>query len=327
MGLPPKESKTFEEKYQSASNGFYPSTVTIGEGDSVSFVPLGFHNVHLPKQGGKPIPALVPTGTASGVVDAAGKPFWFNGQPTLGFNPPLLKSGFGKRFTYTGAKAVQSGLPLAPKPKPMRVKFGKAGTFTYYCDLHTGMKGKVKVVPAGAPVPTAKADAAAVKRQIAADTKRVKAIGNLDVPDNTVQLGAADKDVEFFGIVPAKLTVPVGTTVEFRMGRGSREPHTATFGPGNPLREPTSYLGVLASAFEKPGAIDGRSTYPSDPPPAGVATLTPALHGNGFWNSGVLDAEAPTPPPVSAKVTFGQAGTYPYYCLIHPFMAAEVIVQ
>ena len=41
-----------------------------------------------------------------GCPDAAGAPFWFNGQPGVGFNPVLLKSAFGKSRSYTGAKAV-----------------------------------------------------------------------------------------------------------------------------------------------------------------------------------------------------------------------------
>jgi plastocyanin len=51
------------------------------------------------------------------------------------------------------------------------------------------------------------------------------------------------------------------------------------------------------------------------------------LHGNGFWNSGVLDGSSATPLPNSSKVTFGAPGTYNFYCLIHPFMKGSVVVQ
>ena len=35
----------------------------------------------------------------------------------------------------------------------MTVKFTKAGTYTYFCDIHPGMKGKVKVVSKNAQRP------------------------------------------------------------------------------------------------------------------------------------------------------------------------------
>ena len=51
------------------------------------------------------------------------------------------------------------------------------------------------------------------------------------------------------------------------------------------------------------------------------------MHGNGFWNSGVLDADSATPLPESSSVKFDTPGTYKYYCLIHPFMVGTVTVQ
>ena len=38
-------------------------------------------------------------------------------------------------------------------------------------------------------------------------------------------------------------------TITFSMSAKSFEDHTATFGPGNPETEPTSYLGDLAKHF------------------------------------------------------------------------------
>jgi plastocyanin len=72
--------------------------------------------------------------------------------------------------------------------------------------------------------------------------------------------------------------------------------------------------------------FDPRGVYPSEQPPT-AAALTPALHGNGFWNTGVMDTVAGTPLPGSNSVTFGAPGKYDFYCLIHPFMKATVTVQ
>ena len=58
----------------------------------------------------------------------------------------------------------------------MTVKFTKAGTYNVYCDLHPGMKASVKVAKKGAEVPTAKQDAAAVKKQADAAVKAAKGL-------------------------------------------------------------------------------------------------------------------------------------------------------
>jgi plastocyanin len=206
------------------------------------------------------------------------------------------------------------------------VKFAKTGSFTYYCDIHSGMKATVKVVAKSKSVPSAKADAKRVKDQVAKALAVAKAAPKTKPPAGTVDVGVAGKGgVEYFGMVPAKTTVPRGTTVTFRMSPGTYEDHTATIGPGNPDKEPASYLGAIAKSFE--GAVlDQKGVYPSEAPGT-TATLVPTLHGNGFWNSGVMDGSSATPLPASNKVTFGAPGTYDFYCLIHPFMKGTVVVQ
>ena len=263
------------------------------------------------------------------MVDAAGAPFWFNGQPTLGFTPALGPPGlYGKKVTYTGAKRVESGAPLAQKPKPFAVKFTKAGTFTYYCNIHSGMKGTVKVVSKSHSVPSAKADANTVKAQVSSALSTANALTKTKVAAGNVSVGASGpRGVESFAMYPATQTVPAGTTITFSMSAKSYEVHTATFGPGNPETEPTSYLGDLANHFANDPVFPSQAVYPSDPPPAGPAALTPTLHGNGFWNSGILDVDKATPLPPSNSVTFAAPGTYTFYCLVHPFMKGTVVVQ
>jgi plastocyanin len=327
MGTPPSAQKAFRPTNADV-NAFFPATTTIHVGDSVRFLAVGFHNLDLPKKGGKPTPlfAPVPGQVISGAVDAAGVPFWFNGLPNQQFNMPALAPvGFGKTFAYTGKKGVQSGLPLVNKPKPVTVRFAKSGSFTYYCDVHPGMKATVRVVAKSKHAPSAKAHAKAIADQAARAIKRSKNLAKATPPANTVDLGVAGKGgLEFFGMVPATKTVPVGTTLTFRMSPGTYEAHTATFGPGN-IEDPNSFIGKIAKSFEG-AAIDQSGVYPSQPPGV-IAGLTPTLHGNGFWNSGVLDQSSASPPPAANAVTFSTAGTYTYYCLIHPFMKGTVVVQ
>ena len=325
MGLPPANHKAFE-KLESDVNAFFPSTVRIRTGDTVAFTPSGFHTVELPAGSGKPLGLITPSGKkVAGITDAAGVPFWFNGLDELGFNPLLLKSGYGKSFVQ-GSKRLTSGLPLGDKLKPFNVRFPRAGLFRYYCNVHTGMKGNVRVVGKSKPAPSASAVASQVRTQVAAALKNAKGlVAATKPPANTISVGAeGSKGVTHFGFVPNKLTVPAGTTVAFTMPAKSTEVHTATAGPGDPIKEPKSYLGTIAAGFEKP-VFDARAMYPSEQPPA-IGLLSPALHGNGFWNSAVLDSVAASPLPAASAVTFAAPGAYDMYCMIHPFMKATITV-
>jgi plastocyanin len=160
---------------------------------------------------------------------------------------------------------------------------------------------------------------------IARDLKIGKGLAKKNVPAGVVDVGEAGSfGVEFYGFLPGNQTVKAGTTVKFQMTKGSYEAHTATTGPGDPDKDPNSYLGKLAASLEAP-VPDAAALYPSDAPGT-PASLTPQLHGNGFWNSGILDLAAGSPPPPDNSVRFDEPGTYEFYCLIHPFMHGTVTV-
>ena len=327
MGLPPSAGKSFE-RASSDVNDFFPHGVTIHVGDSVKFRPTGFHTIDFPARGAAPLPLVSPNGQkVAGANDAAGAPFWFNGQDQLGFTPALVKSAFGKRFTYTGSARIESGLPIAQRNKPIVIRFPKAGSFTYYCNVHPGMKGVVRVRAKSRRIPSARADAKALKAQVARDLKIAKRLSKTTPPAGVVDVGSAGPNgVEYFGFFPKSVTVPVGTTLRFQMSKGSREDHTATTGPGADVEQnPFGYLGKLASSFQAP-VFDPAAVYPSDAPGA-PAGLTPTAHGNGFWNSGVMDTSNASPLPPANSVKLAAAGTYQFVCLIHPFMRGTVIVR
>ena len=327
MGPPAATVKTLNQTYFSDANAFFPSSIAIHVGDSVKFSPVGFHNVHFLGRSGKATTPFVPTGkTIADATDEAGAPFWFNGQMEVGTNPKIFGPGkLGKTVVTNGTKEIQSGAPITDKPKPMVVRFTKAGLFRYVCDIHPGMKGAVRVVSKRKPVPSAAADARRVKAQGTKAIAVAKTFKNVPAAANTVNLGLAGPGgVSLFAFAPDALTVAVGTTVTFKMASGDLETHTATTGPGDPEKEPTSYLGKLAASLESP-STDQKAVYPSDLPPA-PADLTPTLHGNGFWNSGALDSN-PSPLPQQNQVTFAAAGTYTFYCMIHPFMKGTITAQ
>jgi plastocyanin len=328
MGLPIASQKTFQKTFSDV-NDFFPHGTTIHVGDSIKFVPTGFHTVDIPRKGGSPLALILPTGqTIAASNDAAGAAFWFNGQSNVSFNPALGPPGlFGKKAIVTGAKRVESGLPLAQKPKPFTVKFARTGTFTYYCDIHAGMKGTIKVVAKNGTVPSARQDKRDLNTQIASTLKTAKRLAHTVVQGNNVSVGASGAGgVEYYGFFPTTKTVPAGTTLTFRMSSKSFEDHTATTGPGDPENDPASYLGVIAASFQGV-AFDPRGVFPSEAP-GSIGALTPTLHGNGFWNSGVMDKSSATAAlPASNAVTFTAPGTYTFYCMIHPFMKGTVVVQ
>jgi plastocyanin len=327
MGTPPSAQKSLQAAGADV-NAFFPRVTTVHVGDRVRFEPVGFHTFDFPPRGGDPLPLISPTGQKlSGALDAAGTPFWFNGQDQVGFTPALGPPGlFGKTVRYTGSNRVESGLPLAENPPAVTVRFTKPGRYVYYCDVHPGMKGVVIVRPRARKVSSARADARRVARQVRRAKRVAAGLPTQTPPTGTVDVGnSGPGGVEFFGFLPQTQTVSPGTTLVFRMSPSSYDVHTATTGPGNPENEPDSYLGKLASTFEQP-VFDPAAVYPSDPP-SPTPTLTPTTHGNGFWNSGVLDTTSATPLPAQASVTFTAPGQYEFYCLIHPFMHGTVIVR
>jgi len=304
-------------------NAFVSQRVTINQGDSVKWVGLSsnFHTVDLPVKGGQDLPLFVPGKPVSGVNDAAGSPFWFNGLvPTLGPNPLLFAPSGGS--TYNGSHRVDSGLPVSPKsPNTLKITFTKPGVYRYFCDVHAGMVGTVVVRPKGKLVPTRKQDAAALTRQLTTDILAASKLTKIKQPANHVSLGLSTRQgVELFAMFPAKLSVKAGTVVTFSMSANSREVHTASFGP-------SGYLNTLAASVAGPSP-DQQALYPSSPPPAGPIQLSPTSHGNGFANTGALDRDSGTPSPSSGRIDFTAPGTYHFICLIHPlWMHGTIIVK
>jgi plastocyanin len=314
-------------------NQFFPSAIKVHAGDSVKFTVAGFHIVNFPKAGDAPPPLAVPDPAhpATNVLDAAGAPYWFNGQGTPVI-PAIVGLGSGSGKPYTGADAVGSGFPTGEKPKPFVVKFPKAGTYTYFCVLHTGMKGTVSVVGKAKPVPSVAADAARVKAQLAKGLTALKALDKAKAPADTVIAGP-DKPsgASLFRFTPATLATKVGTPVTLEMTAGTTEDHTFTFAKDVKAAgkaADATFIGPLpgtGTAGPPTLAFDPKWAYPSDAPGAPVA-IDGANHGDGLVNSGVLDGSPKTPFPQKLTVSFTKPGTYTYFCAIHTFMTGKITV-
>ena len=318
VGLPAAQAKQMPEG--SDANAFYPRTVTVKKGGKAAFKFRGFHNVTFPAKGEAP-PALVapdPAQPVTGAVDAAGAAFWFNGQPNI-FPVPESVAPQGSKVV-NGKKLHGSGLFLAEgAPPDYVVSFPKKGSFVYYCTVHPGMKGTVKVVGKRAKVPSKAKVKRAAAKQAKATVAKAEQLATAAPTGNVVQVGSDAGEVAFLAYFPKAKTVPAGTPVEFKFSDDSTEIHNVVFGPAD-------YVAALAEKFFGP-VVDAQSVYPSDPPGSPL-TVTPTSHGNGFANTGLLDADGASPFPASGTVTFSTPGTYAYICTVHgPFMSGSITVQ
>jgi plastocyanin len=301
---------------------FYPNQAVVHVGDKVKFSIVGFHTVVFPKKGASLPPLVVPDGPNAPTADPAGRPYWWSGvTPQLNFNPALAAPSGGK--AVTGAKTVNSGVPQGKRPS-FTFSFPKAGTYEVRCAVHPNMRGSVKVVPQAARLKTPSQVKATVRKEKAADAKTAASLAKTapaKAGPTDVIIGPGNARMDILGFFPSTRTVPVNSTVTFRMG-GREEIHTATFGP-QPFLE-----AVAKASFEGNSlAIGSEGAYPSDPPQAGPPPVTPTAHGNCFVNSGVLfDPGVVKGQASSFTFRFSTPGTYQFLCLIHTDMKGTIVV-
>jgi plastocyanin len=325
MGVPNRaEGKTIRTE-QGDVNDFFPHSVAINVGDSIRFRPLASspHSVDIPGSGQGPRRWFEAAGgKVSGVNDASGNPFWFNGEKNVFFTAALQTRHFGNAQTYDGSKRVESGRSEGSNGQAMSVKFTKTGIYNYFCDLHPGMSGTVAVRATKRRVASKATDAKRVTAQMKAALRTLRRLERTPVPVDTVNVGAAGPNgVEYYGFLPAEPFVQTGHTVTFRISSASRDAHTATTGPAD-------YVAPLAASFDGDSApFDPRGFYPSERGRT-VASFSPptAPHGNAFWNSGLLDNAANTSRPPSSRLRFTTQGEYDFICLLHPNMTVAVKV-
>jgi plastocyanin len=300
---------------------FYPRTITIAKGDHIRFKwTTGFGDViFVPK--GQAVPSIAaprPDKPIAGAKDAAGNDMWFNGRPNLSPNIPALSPQGGT--TIDGSKVVSSGFALDGLQKPWKVRFTKAGRYTLGSVFHPAKTLQVTVKQSRKGVPTAAQDKRALAKQVKASTKLAKTLAKFESPSgNVVRAGNDAKGIAQIAFFPARKTVKVGDTVTFEMSKRSIEMHNVHFGPKDYLDGfAQSFLGEVFQPF-----VLNRSDAP------GTATSYDGTnHGNGYFNTGILDTDAGSPFPSHDAVTFTKAGTYRFYCAVHGNeMTGEIVVQ
>jgi plastocyanin len=307
---------------QFSPNAFLRKTITVHVGDTVRWRFRGFHTVTVPARGKQPPAFAIPGAQkVSGVLDPAGQPFWFNGVlPTLAVNPQVAAPTKGT--SYTGSSFRNSGLPSGANAQ-YRLRFTRTGTVTYYCAVHPGMTGRVRVVSSRRRVPSEAQNARAATTELNALARQARRTAAQPArAPLTVDLGRAPRGQRFTinAFFPSTINAKVGQTVRFTMaGQNPTEIHTITLGPLSRQQVPF---------VDNRGNVNPEAAYPSDPPPA-FPPYTGANHGNGFFNLGLHDNDPATPAaqigPTGA-VTFAAAGTFQLKCLVHDGMDATVNV-
>lgn len=283
-------------------NAFFPRTVEVAVGDTVTWEFRGFHNVAFP--GGTRLPSLE-------VMDGA----------RTAFNPQVLFPAGSRTFDGMGYR--NSGIPLEPgKPFSYSLTFTKAGTYTYACIVHPGMTGKIVVGSKAAASPAAVAqrarqemNAALAAGQSAWKKFTTKKMGGEVVVPLT---GDLQSRYSIFRFTPQPLRVPVGTTVTWAM-QDAFEIHTVTFMSG---RKPLDFVMVEPQSQGPPKFV----MNPKAAAPAGGKSYD----GTGYVNSGLLfPPGAPPNLPKNYSLTFLKAGTYEYWCLVHVAegMKGTIIVE
>ena len=301
-------------------NTLYPGTVTASKGDKVTFSIVGFHTVTLLGKGQKLPPLIGPSQALNPAAnDPAGVPYWWGGPPRSSSSTARPSRRRAARPS-AARRPVSSGMPAGNAPE-FTVTFPKKGTFQVRCIVHPNMTGTVKVVYDSSD--TAKKQRARSAKELASQTATVnKLVAKANkVTGPVVSISPGTKKAQLFAFVPANRKVAVGSTSRSTWTVATRSTRSRSVPSRSPRlwpRRPSRGTAPTSSA---------RASTPSDPPAAGVPSLTPTSHGNGFLNSGVLaDKGTGIPASKSFKITFPQAGTFTYHCLVHFDMKGTITV-
>ena len=270
------------------ANAFFPQSIEIGVGDTVTWTFEGFHNVAFLGGGAAP-PFAVPEGD---------KMYW---------NPLILIPAGDK--TYEGTGYHNSGLPGPNGQLSYTLTFTKPGRYSYICAIHSGMRGTVivKDKPTGTPAAALRRGRAEQAATLAAGRAR---FANLHVEHHGTTfvvplVGNSRQRYSVLRFTREPLVVPRGATVTWTM-RDTFEIHTVTFTSG-----------------EKPPQFAVLEPDSSGPPklllnPKALAPTTAAQYdGTGYVNSGMLFPPGNPKLPSSFSLTFTTPGTFEYWCLIH----------
>jgi len=312
-------------------NEFFPRAIKIHVGDKIRYSTQNFHTASYLGSGaaGPPFMPDSAGGTYSGLNDSAGTPFWFNGLPKFIYNVQVFLPVGSDAVTPGSIHSTGAIAASDTGPGSATLSFPKAGTYKMFCLIHPGMEQTVTVKPKKKKV---KVDTkVTVRTRIAKETTagwaRASAAANTPVPANTVFAGVDNGQTTLLAFLPATLTVPAGTTVNFTT-MAPTEVHNEGFGPQPWIDGFMTQSDLFPLPPGSPNQAPPLFIFGSDPP--GSYVYTGSNHGNGFLAPGLTDDQPGDPPnglPQTNRITFTKPGTYHYYCLLHgPDMSGDIVV-
>ena len=212
----------------------------------------------------------------------------------------------------------------------------KPGTYSFICLLHLdAMTGQLTVVDKGQAADTQEQVKTSADKQLVDLVAKLKGAvdASAKATADRAQAGVLTPDAQNAQatlFAPKEIALPVGGSVTWTI----LGPHTISF------NVPQDAVGVLAKGPDGTVSLNPKALGPTGgpgqpPPPApgaapGPPPSTPIVvdagkwDGKGFHSSGLFLS---FPPVLFAyKLTFTQAGTYPFRCVIHPDMEGTVKV-
>ena len=349
----------FHAKTASESMRFFPSRMTVHQGDTITFGG-GFHTA-----------TLLPTGTdaqawADDNVMADGAeltPFVADpdeGSTALKFNnrvafPSDPTCGTADApCAYDGSSVVNSGVfVFGPGSFTTTIDAAPGESFWVVCLIHINMRMRVTVVPDNEPTTTQASidegkqqliardrdEAAALRSRLATRRSKHTTASGKTVWDSWV--GYDQAGLSLFGMFPERLRIAKGDTVRYHFASLEYEIHTATFPRDKALE-------IANGSFGPSCDLDGDSGTEPDSPPtiegppfcADPSTLELDLHrrinatGDGvlrsatdFENSGIRgDYFSRAAWDLKFPRTSPDGG-FKYICMIHPGMRGTVVVR
>lgn len=353
------------DDFELATTAYFPKELTAHPGDTISFESVWTGEPHTvtfgtlvddglekaladpeaeePPEELAQIPHLLPEGPGD-AIQASAQPCFV----PAGEVPPLedaCSAEMQEQPTFDGSHALYSS-GFLPEGEIFDVELAQdlePGTYAYFCELHReGMTGEVTVV-----APAEDADSAddvetarmnAEDDMIAAMAPVAEAAAEGSIPGlveggpGQVLAGALSPDrqdglVVSFG--PKDTTIGVGETVTWTV----LGPHTVSFGATEAERSaivkaPDGSVHLNPDSFAPAGG-EGQPAPPEEegPPPDDAPPTVingGSYDGTGFRNSGIVLSFPPA--LFQYTLTFEKAGSYEYFCLIHPEMSGTVSV-
>jgi plastocyanin len=293
-----------DTSYGIESLAFFPQTLKVHKGDTVTWQFRGFHDMRFDQ---KTLDAVV-------VNNIDGKP-----QPE--FNPQIFNPNARSGDTFK--PGINSGVQMAVNPDNPAfslVMDTAPGTYSYLCDVHPGMVGTLIVVDDQTAIPSPtdvdKVGQADLDKAIAdADLAILAAVKKSAAPieGNTLQVavGLQTNNIAVTRFFPEIATIQVGQSVSWTVTKGF-DPHTVNF--------PLSREGRVDAFLP---LVDAKKSLHLVLGEAGNANVKSGaeLPADGVARSGPLD------PGANFTLKFTKPGVYSYYCAIHPdqFGIIEVV--